>query len=127
MKLRIRENILRFRLGKTEVERFYSDGLIVSEIKLGHKSSDSFSYELRQSDLERPELSFTEGKLICLLPKSEVVAWVQSEQVGIYHSIEIEDMYTLEFILEKDFKCLVERSNEDDDGFPHPNVETQNG
>jgi len=126
LKLRIRENTLRLRLGRSEVESFKQSGSISSRIKLTKSPLGSLVYELRHASVDSPELTFSNGKFTCTLPSKEVIAWENSEQVGIYHSIRIEEGYNLELILEKDFKCLIERSDDDEDGYPNPANQSQN-
>lgn len=120
MKLRIRDNTLRFRLGKKEVQLLFENGSISSEVKLGISPNSTFTYVLEHASVEARHLDFIQGKITCVIPTAEIEKWVQSEQVGIYHSIEIEEGYVLELVLEKDFKCLIERIDDDDDGFHNP-------
>jgi hypothetical protein len=57
-----------------------------------------------------------------IVPKSNVLAWGTSDQVGIYHTIDLGLRGSLEVVLEKDFACLDLSDAENEDTFPNPSA-----
>lgn len=114
MKLRIRGNSIRLRLTQSEVEKVKSDGLVEEKTEFPNQS---FVYALSaMSEINKPLAEFSKGKLEILIPKSTAENWAVSNEVGIYGNYE-----NLQISVEKDFKCLTPRNEDEDaDTFPHP-------
>jgi hypothetical protein len=128
MKLRIRENAIRLRLKRSEVEQIVSGRSIVEET---HFPDSVLTYRLEVSDDGRPSASFDKGNLTIRLPDSEIVQWARTDRVSIVAEQPLQDSGVLSLLIEKDFKCLApghHRAREDDDDtFPHPDAESENG
>jgi len=125
MKLRIRQNSVRLRLKRSEVDQIASGKSITEET---HFPGSVLTYRLDVSDDSKVSASFSEGKLVIRLPISELTQWAQTEQVSIVAEQALEDSGTLSLLIEKDFSCLApghHRPDEDDeDTFPHPNADS---
>lgn len=67
-------------------------------------------------------VSFDQGNLKILLPNDQLVEWDEDEQVGHQWEIDLEQsQQKLLLVIEKDFKCLTERPDEDESSlFPNP-------
>jgi len=128
MKLRIRENSIRLRLKRAEVDQLASGRSIVEQTRF---PDSVLTYRLDVSGDENFSASFRDGNLAISLPKSEVTQWARNEQVSIVAEQDLGDTDALSLLIEKDFKCLApghHRPCEDDaDTFPHPEAETANG
>ena len=128
MKLRIRENTIRLRLKRAEVDQLASGRSIVEQTRF---PDSVLTYRLDVSDDENFSASFRDGNLAISLPESEVTQWARNEQVSIVAEQDLGDTEALSLLIEKDFKCLApghHRPCEDDtDTFPHPEAETANG
>ena len=57
-----------------------------------------------------------------VLPKKEAATWAESNQVGIYASVDLGPHGTLDLIVEKDFACLDLSDADNLDTFPNHNV-----
>lgn len=114
MKLRIRENSIRFRLTQSEVVEFGEKGLIENKTDFGY---EFFIYALKSSDLiENLQANFENGRIEIVVPKTVSENWASSQEVGISGEFE-----KLKILIEKDFACLTVREDEDEsDAFPHP-------
>ena len=128
MKLRIRENTIRLRLKRNEVEQIASGQSIVEQT---HFPQSVLTYRLDVVP-EGPCLaSFGEGSLAIHLPVSAVRQWAESEQVSILAEQTIEGAGVLSMLIEKDFQCLSpghHRPGEDDeDTYPHPDADSGSG
>jgi hypothetical protein len=121
MKLRIRGNLLRFRLGKSEVQALGQTGKIEETLKFVGGQGD-FSYSLETVSANDFSGSFASGKITVRVPELLVDQWVNCEEVGIEGSQTLDDHTELNFLIEKDFVCLNAHNDEDQsDRYPHPN------
>jgi len=121
LKLRIKDNTLRLRLGQSEVSQLTQQGRIRAEMPLPYPRSQSLIYELALGEGSMIEVAFSGMKLIIRVPQDQVNTWADTEQVGISSNIDAGDGKSLLVMIEKDFQCLIEREGEDDsDSFPNP-------
>ena len=109
MKLRFENNSIRFRIRKSELQHMKQHGFVKDEIAFPNAV---FTYELRVTDIPEitPELS--NNKVIIHLPLIKANHWIETDEVGIYHLINIHKDKALDIIIEKDFPCK-DRPNED--------------
>ena len=120
MKLRIRGNLLRFRLGRSEVNSLGHTGKIEAAMNFGSGQSD-FSYALEKTSANEFTGSFVNGKITVCVPELLVSQWVESDEVGIEGRQTLDDHTELKFLIEKDFVCLNAHNDEDQsDRYPHP-------
>ena len=119
MKLRIRDNSVRLRLTRTEVDELAGNGSVVAST--GFPDGNALRYSVhRSAGLEAPAARFSDGELRVELPASVVADWASSETVSIQGEQPIQSG-TLSLLVEKDFACLAPRSGEDEsDMFEHP-------
>lgn len=115
MKLRIRGNSIRLRLNQTETENLKIHG--VCEDKTEFPNGTVFSYSLVVDDkIEMPKAEFENSSIVVRIPYQSAQQWLGSdEEVGVYGNDG-----ALKITVEKDFKCLVPRGEEDENAFPHP-------
>ncbi len=118
MKLRIRGNSLRLRLTRTEIARLASDGFVADRVQLGAHPDCVLSYQLVLSNaVNKVIVTFQVAHLDVLLPTAEGRDWARTDKVGIYS----EESWGLKLAIEKDFKCLDPRLDEDEsDAFENP-------
>ena len=123
MKLRIRDNSIRLRLTRTEVDTVSAAGIVKARMSL--PGGDGLDYVLESStETESPSARFTDGALTVLLPEGDVMRWAASEQVSIAGNERLDDVDHLKILVEKDCACLAPREDEDaSDMFPHPQEE----
>jgi len=128
MKLRIRQNSIRLRLKRGEVDQIASGKSIVEET---HFPDSVLTYRLDVSDDGTFSTSFNEGSLVIRVPVSELAQWAKTDQVSMVAEQALQDSGTLSLLIEKDFSCLApghHRPDEDDaDTYPHPEAESGSG
>jgi hypothetical protein len=128
MKLRIKGNSLRIRLTKTEVSTLANTGYL--EEKTVFPGND-FTYALQRAD-DATELSatFSNNKMTMFVPAAFVKDWPENEVVGIHANMPLsnnarpDDPFgrdSLYLLLEKDFVCLDETTEDQSDNFENPN------
>lgn len=120
MKLRIRDNSIRLRLIRTEVDTVSSEGMVKARVSL--PGGDGLDYVLESSaSTESPTARYADGALTVMLPEADVDSWASTEQVSIAGDELLDDGDSLKILVEKDFACLAPREDEDEsDMYPHP-------
>jgi hypothetical protein len=122
MKLRIRGNSIRLRLGQSEVQRLLVSGSVEESTAFGPSEEQRFSYSLYVSlDLPDVSASFADGRIIVRVPMTTAREWVTTDQVSIDAIQPNGDDGQLRILIEKDFACIDAPGNESqEDAFPHP-------
>ena len=127
MKLRIRDNSVRLRLTRGEVDALRDDGLVTA--RTGFPGGRQFKYVLESSPASvKPGAFLSECVITVRLPETTVLAWANSEQVSIRGELLLDEGDKLAILVEKDFACLAPREGEDEsDMYPHPNAGDKEG
>lgn len=127
MKLRIRDNSLRLRLTRSEVEKVRNSEAVEATIQFGPPQSQ-LTYRLESnphSDSVRAEF---QGQVIrILIPQPLAHDWASGTEVSLYSEQAVGENSFLKILVEKDFFCLKPRSHEHEDEsdlYPHPNSAT---
>jgi hypothetical protein len=120
MKLRIRDNSIRLRLTRSEVEQLRDTGVVAA--RTAFPGGREFRYEVESSPaIITPGAFLSDAKVTVRLPEAAVRAWAGSEQVSITGEQQHKNGEKLLILVEKDFACLAPREGEDEsDMFPHP-------
>lgn len=120
MKIRIRDNSIRLRLTRTEVDTVCSEGMVSARVSFPGGAVLDYVLESTAA-VVKPTARFGDGALAVSLPESEVQDWASTEQVSIAAEEILDDGDYLKILVEKDFACLAPREGEDEsDMFPHP-------
>ena len=127
MKLRIRDNSIRLRLERSEVDTLRDKGLVAA--KTGFPGGRDLGYVVESSPASvTPGAVLSDSTVTVRLPETIVLAWANSEQVSIVGEQRLGEGDTLSILVEKDFACLAPRDGEDEsDMFPHPNADDASG
>jgi hypothetical protein len=122
MKLRLKNNTVRFRTTRSEVATLISRGRLEEKIEFAEGSWE-FTYAIvLNSDASAVGIQHASSTITLIVPATEARCWAQSDAVGIYAKVEGR-VGPIDLILEKDFACL-DRSDEDNqDTFPNPLTE----
>ncbi|MDA0705575.1 MAG: hypothetical protein O2907_00985 [Proteobacteria bacterium] len=122
MKLRIRDNSVRLRLERGEVDILRDNGIVSS--RTGFPGGREFRYAVESSPaIVNPAAFFSDVTLTVRLPETMALGWANSAQVSIVGEQRLDDGTVLGILVEKDFACLAPREGEDDtDMFPHPDA-----
>lgn len=122
MKLRIKGNTIRMRLTQGEVDEFRNTGRVTDTTAFSTRGTSSLEYAL-VTDENTMELSasFSDNRISINVPKTIAQNWTETEQVGFDNQEKEDELPTPYILVEKDFKCLHKRPNEDEtDHFPNP-------
>ena len=119
MKLRIKGNTLRLRLSQTEVSTLQEDDEIKDYIEF---VSNTLTYMLEVTDLDQPHCDFKEGRVVVQITRDQAKKWFSPQEVGFQFETKTKtNKESIVVLVEKDFKCLTDRPNEDEsDLFENP-------
>lgn len=119
MKLRIKGDSLRLRVTPAEMERVLESGCIEETIHFGLKDEERLTYALEHGDVPAIEVRHTSTRFTVIVPVPALRTWANGEDVGIYGSIAVATG-RLEIAIEKDWACLDNGGNANEDTFPNP-------
>jgi hypothetical protein len=115
MKLRIKGNSIRLRLGQSEVRRLLTEGAVEESTQFGPGPDQRFRYALLASEKPGISASFT-GQLLSVRVSLDMLRqWHSTDQVGI-RAFQPAGDADLTILIEKDFECTeapLEESQED--------------
>ncbi|MEO0615863.1 MAG: hypothetical protein AAFY69_06975 [Pseudomonadota bacterium] len=114
MKLRIRDDSLRLRLGQTEVSQIALGEAVEGRMHL--PGGNAFRYRLEGVSDAAPDVVCDGSGLTVRVAAEALGDWARNDTVSLalqYASLDV--------LIEKDFACLTVRDGDDDaDSFPHP-------
>jgi hypothetical protein len=124
LKIRIRDNSIRLRLTRGEVDDMRDNGVVTS--RTGFPGGRQFIYSLESSPASvNPAAFYSDNEIRVRLPETQVLAWAASEQVSIEGEQTLDDGEKLSILVEKDFACLAPRPGEDEsDMYANPDVDS---
>ena len=103
MKLRTRQNSLRLRLNRKEVDELAAGTALQEEVSFPGNSK--FIYVLEPFSQGAATASFVDGILSIGAPGADIKDWAHSDAIGIYFNL-VADGTHLKIAIEKDLECL---------------------
>jgi predicted nucleotidyltransferase len=120
MKIRIKGNAIRYRLTKTDVAGFSDRGFV--EEKTEFPTGPVLHYRIeRKAGITDMEASFAENILCVFIPEKIAEEWTSTDIVGFSHKVVMGKEKELFLLIEKDFVCLDDTDEDQDDNYPNPN------
>ncbi len=118
MKLRIKGDSLRLRVGPAEVQRLMDSGRIEETVHFA--PGTHLTYALEHSEAAAClSASFAIDEVIVTVPTSVAQAWANGDDVGIYGVVP-NGSGSLDLAVEKDFVCLDSTHEGKHDAYPNP-------
>ncbi|MTI38685.1 DUF7009 family protein [Fulvivirga lutimaris] len=117
MKIRIQGNTIRFRLSKQEVSDFAQNGEVKDKVEFG---SSALVYQLIRHPKDDFSVDFVRGVISVNVPEPIVNNWANTEQVGFESDIVYPNNQKLELLIEKDFQCLIPRTEDESGLYANP-------
>jgi hypothetical protein len=112
MKIRIKGNSLRYRLTKSDIERFSKDGYIEEIIYFG---TQKLIYALQRYPKNELTADFNNQKIVLYVPDYMANEWTTTDCVGFENNNG-----ALYLLIEKDFKCLDNVAEDQSDNYSNP-------
>lgn len=121
MKIRIKENSVRFRLTRSEVDQVCTKGSYTEHTEF---DTAHFTYGVNvKEDISDLMADFMGNAIILNLPKHFIKEWQQTDRVGFERQIPLKNGKTLLALLEKDFVCMDDNREDQSDNYPNPTAE----
>ncbi|MBO9151229.1 DUF7009 family protein [Chitinophaga sp. GCM10012297] len=120
MKIRIRGNSIRYRLDQADVAAVQETGKVEEHTQIGAKALH-FCIRSR-GDLAAPAIQLENAGLHLGIPVNMLDGLLGTEETGIQFSIPNADGSMLKILVEKDFKCVTVRDEDDSHAFENPNA-----
>jgi len=122
MKIRIKGNSIRLRLSQSEVELFGKEGIVKEETHFGNGKTQFLYALVSDENNEEVQAVFQNSEIRVLMPEAIGNNWATTDLIGVSAQMPIGNDEFLSILIEKDFKCLTVREEEDEtDNFPNPN------
>ena len=120
MKIRIKGNSVRIRLGKSEVDCFAETGEVSESNDFG--GGNLLRYSLQKSATgESLSAKFDSNVITLYMPENLLHEWATTERVGFDANMPIGNGSNLFLLVEKDWKCLDTTNEDQSDMFANPN------
>jgi len=118
MKLRIKGDSLRLRVGPSEVERLIVSGRIEETVHFAPGVHLTYALEISDGAASVSVVG-SPGEVVVILPAGVAQAWADGDDVGIYAALP-NGSGSLELAIEKDFACLDPGHGASQDTYPNP-------
>jgi hypothetical protein len=123
MKLRIMGNSLRLRVSRSELHRLVSGNRIGETIRFAPEPEATLTYVLESAaGIPTAIARYSRQRITVVIDQDDLRTWNETTQVGIYASLDIGSGGRLELIVEKDFACLDENDEQNEDAFANPHA-----
>lgn len=124
MKLRLLDDSIRLRLSQSEVVAAHQGGVVEGRTRFPDGSALTFALEGRESG-SAASASYAGGRMVVELPAAEIAAWANDDTaVSLRGELELPDGGLLKLLVEKDFRCVTPRDDEDQsDLFVNPDAD----
>ena len=119
MKIRIKDNSIRFRLTKSEVKKLCTEGYLQSTTEL---NTATLTYAIQvQENMQSLNADFVNNNITLLFPSAEAAVWNDSDRITYENTVILNSGNSLKLLLEKDFICLDHTHEDQSDNYENPN------
>lgn len=103
---------MRYRLTKSDVDKFSKEGYVEEITNFGEKS---LIYALKSASIDHLAADFQNNKITLFMPVPIAEEWTTTDRVGFEYTNG-----PLYLLIEKDFKCLDNVAEDQSDNYPNP-------
>lgn len=114
MKIRIKDNSIRFRLTQSEVSELGKNGVVSSFTEFVDRP---FIYVIEKTDESELSAAFIENKMVMKMPEAMVEEWISTDIVGFDGQAGL-----VKLLVEKDFVCIDNTMEDQSDNYPNPHL-----
>lgn len=114
MKIRIKDNSIRFRLTQSEVLELGTNGTVSSVTQFVEKP---FIYAIEKTGDNVLSASFVENKIVLKMPVTMIQELVSTDTVGFDGETGM-----VKLLVEKDFVCIDNTMEDQSDNYPNPSL-----
>ena len=116
MKIRIRGNSIRYRLDKKDVQTLQEQQKVEEATIIG-AAALHFCIKAKAGSAF---IKLEQNGIHLSVPADQIKQWAETDQVGFSLEIPNPDGSVLNILIEKDFKCLTERNEDETQAFENP-------
>jgi hypothetical protein len=114
MKLRLLDDSIRLRLSQSEVIAAREQGLVESQTRFEDGSVFTYALEAAKS-AAAPSATYTRERMVVKLSAREIEDWANDDAaVSLRGTVHLADGGELKLLVEKDFKCVAPRDDDED-------------
>ena len=118
MKIRIQRNSVRYRLSRTDIQKLSTEGYLEEVTPFG---DSLFVYGVKKSaDVSELTADFQNGKITLHIPEQLTDGWADNNVVGYDGEMLFGNNGSLKLLIEKDFKCLDNVTEDQSDNYENP-------
>ena len=118
MKIRIRGNSIRYRLDKKDIQTLQEQQKVEESTIIG---AGALHFCIKaKATATGPAIKLEQTAVHLSIPAEQIKQWTETEQVGFSLELPNPDGSILNILIEKDFKCLIEREEDDSLAFENP-------
>ncbi|POY35462.1 hypothetical protein C3K47_15490 [Solitalea longa] len=117
MKIRIKANTIRFRLDKNDILLINESGHTKEETSI---ANGKLHFCIKSKPIETAVIKLDPFSVHLLVPETQLLNWSKSDENGLYLSLKNDDQSELKIAIEKDYKCLTERNEDETASFDNP-------
>ncbi|GAE65794.1 hypothetical protein H3Z85_17055 [Chryseobacterium indologenes] len=114
MKIRIKDNSIRFRLTQSEVAELGKNGIVSSVTEFVERP---FIYRIEKTEDSVLSAAFIENRMVMKMPAAMVDELVSTDTVGFDGQVG-----SVKLLVEKDFVCIDNSLEDQSDNYPNPNL-----
>ncbi|MGN8055027.1 DUF7009 family protein [Pedobacter sp. 22163] len=112
MKIRIKEQSIRFRLTQSDVRNLHAKGELEEHTDF---LTGRFTYAIAESEVGNLSATFENGRITLQIPREMINELESTDRVGFSGNTG-----TLKLLIEKDFTCLDNTMEDQSDNYPNP-------
>lgn len=113
MKLRLLDDSIRLRLSRSDVVAAHERGLVEGRTSFPDGSVFAFALEVLPTGVAA-SAAYAGNRMVVRLPASRISAWADDDEaVSLCEELPLPRGGRLKLLIEKDFKCLSHRHDED--------------
>ncbi len=113
MKIRIKDNSVRFRLTQSEVALLGKTGSVSCTTEFMNRS---LIYKIESTEDSEISVSYIENQIVLKMPDVQIMEWVSTDRVGFDGQSGL-----VRVLIEKDFVCIDNSMEDQSDNYPNPN------
>ncbi len=118
MKIRMLGNSIRLRLSQSDLDVLSKHGKVTESVNF--PNGQTLTYALSKQEVTNITVEFRGAEIETFIPIDYMETWLNTNRVGFDQSLELPNGSIFKILIEKDFKCLTDREEDESDLFPHP-------
>ena len=120
MKLRIKGNTIRLRLSKTEIEQLSTEGIVKDQTNF---VNGSFIYSIeKETNGSNIRADYINNQLTVYVPANLLSDWPNNKVISLHNRLTDGSLPELYLLVEKDFKCIDNSSEDQSDNYDNPKI-----